>query len=142
VEIGPCVPHMVGMGGRANGPGIDQRLGCPGGEGVGSGSTVNQSNSQQVNKYTSQPVKRQTSRPVNQGTIGFSSHEGIYQYISRELRSAAALKGLFTFRFRTHACIEVVQCSHSGGGGQQRFLVDFSVNFLPVGSPGASRKKM
>jgi hypothetical protein len=29
--------------------------------------------------------------------------------------------------------------SHSGGGGQHRFLVDFGVNFLPVGTPGASR---
>ena len=26
-----------------------------------------------------------------------------------------------------------------GSGGQHRFLVDFGVNFLPVGTPGASR---
>ena len=79
--------------------------------------------------------------------------------IPRELRSAAALKVDSHFvseLMLASKCCNVTLpriylhsgCgraslpriySHSEGGGQQRFLVDFSVNFLPVGTPGASR---
>ena len=86
-------------------------------------------------------------------------HIYIYIYIPRELRSAATLKVDSHFvseLMLASKCCNVTLpriylhsgCgraslpriySHSEGGGQQRFLVDFSVNFLPVGTPGASR---